>query len=77
MAAPLQGNHTGLPLRWRCCRLVQDHDQERILSRAWPPFDPGAPWQRNYYQHVIRTDDDLNPPHVRDLSPRALLERLG
>ena len=25
---------------------------------GWPPF-PGKLWQRNYYEHVIRDDDEL------------------
>ena len=30
-----------------------------VKDRAWPPFDRRL-WQRNYYEHVIRTDDDLD-----------------
>ncbi|MCI0404588.1 MAG: hypothetical protein L0209_00705, partial [candidate division Zixibacteria bacterium] len=26
---------------------------------GWPPFS-GRLWQRNYYEHIIRTDDDFN-----------------
>ena len=25
----------------------------------WPPF-PGKLWQRNYYEHIIRNEDELN-----------------
>jgi len=30
-----------------------------VIQHGWPPF-PGKLWQRNYYDHVIRDDDDLN-----------------
>jgi REP element-mobilizing transposase RayT len=30
-----------------------------VKQRDWPPF-PGRLWQRNYYEHVIRDDEDLN-----------------
>ena len=30
-----------------------------VKDRGWPPFDRRL-WQRNYYEHVIRTDDDLD-----------------
>ena len=29
-----------------------------VKERGWPPF-PGKLWQRNYYEHVIRDDDEL------------------
>ena len=29
-----------------------------VKSGGWPPF-PGRLWQRNYYEHVIRNEDDL------------------
>ena len=29
-----------------------------VRRHRWPPF-PGQLWQRNYYEHVIRDDDDL------------------
>ncbi|MFA4835623.1 MAG: transposase [Dehalococcoidia bacterium] len=32
---------------------------EGVSRHGWPPF-PGRLWQRNYYEHVIRNDDDLN-----------------
>ncbi len=25
----------------------------------WPPF-PGKLWQRNYYEHIVRNDNELN-----------------
>ena len=30
-----------------------------VNQHDWPPF-PGRLWQRNYYEHVIRDDADLN-----------------
>ena len=29
-----------------------------VKTRNWPPF-PGRLWQRNYYEHVVRTDESL------------------
>jgi putative transposase len=33
-----------------------------VLQHAWQPF-PHRLWQRNYYEHVIRDEEELN--HVR------------
>ena len=33
-----------------------------VLQNGWVPF-PGRLWQRNYYEHVIRNEGDLN--HIR------------
>ena len=30
-----------------------------VKKFGWSPF-PGRLWQRNYYEHIIRDDDDLN-----------------
>jgi putative transposase len=30
-----------------------------VHNGGWPPF-PGRLWQRNYHEHVIRNDEDLN-----------------
>ncbi|MDA0746896.1 MAG: hypothetical protein O2954_10280, partial [bacterium] len=30
-----------------------------VKQHNWPPF-PKKLWQRNYYEHAIRNDDDLN-----------------
>ena len=30
-----------------------------VKQRGWPPF-PGKLWQRNYYEHIIRDETDLN-----------------
>ena len=29
-----------------------------VKTRNWPPFR-GRLWQRNYYEHVVRTDESL------------------
>ena len=34
-----------------------------VKLNNWPPF-PGKLWQRNYYDHIIRDDKDLN--HIRE-----------
>jgi len=34
----------------------------RRINRLQPPSAPPL-WQRNYYEHIIRNDDDLN--HIR------------
>jgi len=30
-----------------------------VKEKSWPPF-PGRLWQRNYYEHIIRSEDELN-----------------
>jgi len=30
-----------------------------VKQNGWEPF-PGRLWQRNYYEHIIRNDDELN-----------------
>jgi REP element-mobilizing transposase RayT len=30
-----------------------------VKQQGWSPF-PGRLWQRNYYEHIIRNDDELN-----------------
>jgi putative transposase len=32
--------------------------RKNVLTRNWPPF-PGRLWQRNYYERIIRDDDEL------------------
>lgn len=29
-----------------------------VRQAGWPPFS-GRLWQRNYYEHIVRNDDDL------------------
>ncbi len=30
-----------------------------VHAHHWPPF-PGKLWQRNYFEHIIRNDNELN-----------------
>ena len=32
---------------------------QKAKHHNWPPF-PGRLWQRNYYEHIIRDEDNLN-----------------
>jgi REP element-mobilizing transposase RayT len=34
-----------------------------VKQFGWPPF-PGQLWQRNYYDHIIRNESELD--HVRE-----------
>ena len=55
-----------------------------IKQYKWPPF-PGKLWQRNYYEHVIRNEDELirtseyiltNPAHwAEDEDHPAMVEK--
>jgi REP element-mobilizing transposase RayT len=48
-----------------------------VRSDNWPRVD-GRLWQRSYYDHIIRSEDDL--AKIRSYivtSPRALLERFA
>ncbi|HEX3044891.1 MAG TPA: transposase [Bacillota bacterium] len=29
-----------------------------VKANGWPPFDRKL-WQRNYYEHIVRSDDEL------------------
>jgi len=65
---PDEGNRIGLPLRTRPTmgRIVQwfktmttnDHIKAVRMNNV-EPF-PGKLWQRNYYEHIIRNEADLN-----------------
>ena len=30
-----------------------------VKQNGWPPF-PGKLWQRNYYERIVRNDNELN-----------------
>ena len=30
-----------------------------VKQKQWPPF-PGKLWQRNYYEHIVRDENELN-----------------
>ena len=58
----LRGAHTGAPLpeivQW--FKTMTTNEYIRGVKHAgWLPF-MGKLWQRNYYEHVIRNDDELN-----------------
>jgi len=40
--------------------------KSRVTKRLWknPSLDGTPIWQRNYYEHIIRDDDDLNRIHL-------------
>lgn len=33
--------------------------RQGVKSQGWPPF-PGKLWQRNYYEHIVRNESDLD-----------------
>ncbi len=33
--------------------------RQAVAQHRWPPF-PGRLWQRNYYEHIIRNEDEWN-----------------
>lgn len=39
--------------------LTTKHYADGVKQHGWPTF-PGRLWQRNYYEHIIRNDDELN-----------------
>jgi REP element-mobilizing transposase RayT len=61
-----QGAHTGAPLQPRLSTVIQwfktmtvNEYIRGVKTTAWPPFN-GRLWQRNYYEHVIRSEQSLN-----------------
>jgi len=57
-----QGEHTGSPLR-RVIQWFKTMTTNEYINNAkqndWRSFS-GKLWQRNYYEHVIRSESDLN-----------------
>ncbi len=55
------GAHLGAPLqqiiRWFKTMTTNEYIRQ-VKTNNWPEFH-GRLWQRNYYEHVIRSDDDL------------------
>ncbi len=52
--APTLGNVVGI------FKSISTHQYAlNVHSHNWPPF-PGKLWQRNYYEHIIRNEDELN-----------------
>ncbi len=57
-----QGEHTGSPLH----RIVQwyktmttNYYIQGVKNSGWEQFS-GKLWQRNYYEHIVRNDEELN-----------------
>jgi len=57
-ARPYLGDIVGAFKSLTTCAYV-----EGIKQRGWLPFHAGL-WQRNYYEHVVRNEDEL--AHIRD-----------
>ena len=57
-----QGEHTGSPLQriiqWFKTMTTNDYIKN-VKKNNWIPFDKKF-WQRNYYEHIIRNEKDLN-----------------
>lgn len=47
-----------------------------VKQKQWPPF-PGKLWQRNYYEHIVRDDNELNEirKYIMDNPPKWYLDR--
>ncbi len=59
---PKEGAHIGAPLpkilQWFKTMTTNEYIRG-IKHFDWPPFI-GKLWQRNYYEHIIRTEEELN-----------------
>jgi REP element-mobilizing transposase RayT len=59
--ADKRGAHTGAPLptivQWFKTMTTNAYIRS-VHDNNWPPF-PGRLWQRNYYERIIRDDDEL------------------
>ena len=57
-----EGGHTGPPLReiiqWFKTMTTNEYIKE-VKSGRFPPFEKRI-WQRSFYDHVIRNDEDIN-----------------
>ncbi|MEN6621573.1 MAG: transposase [Smithella sp.] len=57
-----KGEHTGSPLQktvqWFKTMSTNEYIQN-VKNNQWPPFN-GKLWQRNYYERIIRNEDELN-----------------
>ncbi|MGQ0602344.1 MAG: transposase [Anaerolineales bacterium] len=57
-----RGEHVGSPpptiVQWYKTMTTNAYIRGVKIS-GWPPF-PGKLWQRNYYEHIVRDDADLN-----------------
>lgn len=59
---PNKGEHAGSPLRnivqWFKTMTTNDYIRN-AKQNGWEPFE-GKLWQRNYYEHIIRNETELN-----------------
>lgn len=57
-----KGEHAGSPLprivQWFKTMTTNEYIRN-VKQNNWPPFN-GKLWQRNYYDHVMRNEDELN-----------------
>jgi putative transposase len=60
------GEHIGSPLpqvvQWFKTMTTNEYIRG-VKQHGWPPF-PGKLWQRNYYEHIIRNENDM--AHIRE-----------
>ena len=58
---PTKGGHTGPPLptiiQWFKTMTTNEY-MKNVVQSGWPPFS-GRLWQRNYYERVIRSEQEL------------------
>jgi putative transposase len=61
-----EGEHVGSPLRPSLSQVIQwfktmtTNDYIKgVKNKGWPAFE-GRLWQRNYYDHIIRNESELN-----------------
>lgn len=56
------GEHMGSPLprlvQWVKTMTTNEYIRG-VKERDWPAFS-GRLWQRNYYEHIVRDDEELN-----------------
>ncbi len=59
---PEKGAHVGAPLhgvlQWFKTMSTNEYIRG-VKQRGWMPF-PGKLWQRNYYEHIVRNESELN-----------------
>jgi REP element-mobilizing transposase RayT len=50
--------------------------RDGMMSSGWPPYH-GSLWQRNYFEHVVRDEAELNriQQYIRENALRWTLER--
>ncbi len=56
------GTHRGVPLSdfvHRFKSFTTTQYRTGVIELNWPPL-PGRLWQRNYYEHIIRDEEELN-----------------